>query len=298
MALVSASQIEAFEERLDEAVRTGHAGDLDVIGYGEITIGVKLSTPHGDFACKRLVPFSSREAADRYGDLIGSYVEQLGACGIDVVETETPILKRPDGYVLYCVQPLLASGALGPDFLKGKTADEAAPYVRRIFEQIQASVTPSLAPDGQLSNWAFEGDRLRYLDVGTPFLRDEQGKQLVDFTEQTRALPAPVRVIVNRFLLRGILDAYHSTRGQAVDFLGNLIKEGLGDIFPPLLPIANEVFGVTPGITEQEVRAHYKSDAQTWALMQAARRADRWFYRNILRKPYPYLLPPRIDRYG
>jgi hypothetical protein len=32
--------------------------------------------------------------------------------------------------------------------------------------------------------------------------------------------------------------------------------------------------------------------------MQAARRADRWFYRNILRKPYPYLLPPRIDRYG
>jgi len=159
-------------------------------------------------------------------------------------------------------------------------------------------VTPSLAPDGQLSNWAFEADRLRYLDVGTPFLRDEQGKQLVDFTEQTRALPAPVRVIVNRFLLRGILDAYHSTRGQAVDFLGNLIKEGLGDIFPPLLPIANEVFGLTPGITEQEVRAHYKSDAQTWALMQAARRADGWFYRNILRKPYPYLLPPRIERYG
>jgi len=92
MALVSTSQIEALEQRLDEAVRTGHAGDLDVIGYGEITIGVQLSTPHGDFACKRLVPFSSREAANRYGDLIASYVEQLRACGIDVVETETPIL--------------------------------------------------------------------------------------------------------------------------------------------------------------------------------------------------------------
>ena len=298
MALVSAPEIEAFEQRLDESVRTGHAGDLDVIGYGEITIGVKLSTRHGDFACKRLVPFSSREAAKRYAVLIASYVEQLGACGIDVVETETAILERPEGHVLYCIQPLLAAGTLGPDFLRGKSAKEATPCVRRIFEQIQASVTPLLAPDGQLSNWAFEGDRLRYLDVGTPFLRDEQGKQLVDFTEQTRALPAPLRVIVNRFLLRGILDAYHSSRGQAVDFLGNLIKEGLGDIFPPLLPIANEVFGLTPGITEQEVRAHYKSDAQTWALMQAARRADRWFYQRILRKPYPYLLPPRIDRYG
>lgn len=298
MALATTSEIEAFERRLDEAVRSGDAEGLDVIGYGEITIGVKLSTPHGDFACKRLVPFSSRQAAERYGALISSYIEQLGDCGIDVVETETPILERPEGHVLYCVQPLLSAGTLGPDFLRNKTAEEAAPYVRRIFEHIRDSVTPSLAPDGQLSNWAIEGDRLRYLDVGTPFLRDEEGHQLVDFTEQTRALPAPIRVIVNRFMLQGILDAYHSTRGQAVDFLGNLIKEGLGNIFPPSIPIANEVFCLAPEITEEEVRAHYRSDAQTWELMQAARRADRWFYRNILRKPYPYLLPPRIDRYG
>lgn len=298
MALVTTSEIKVLEQRLEEAVQAGHAEGLDVIGYGEITIGVKLSTSHGDFACKRLVPFSSREAAERYGALIGSYVEQLEARGIDVVETETPILERPEGHVLYCVQPLLAPGTLGPAFLRNKSAEEAAPYVRRIFELIEASVTPSLAPDGQLSNWAFQGDRLRYLDVGTPFLRDQEGNQLVDFAEQTRALPAPVRVIVNRFLLRGILDAYHSTRGQAVDFLGNLIKEGLGDIFPPLVPIANEVFRLAPEITEREVRAHYKSDAQTWAFMQAARRADRWVYRNIRRKPYPYLLPPRIDRYG
>ncbi|MGB3052539.1 MAG: DUF6206 family protein [Polyangiales bacterium] len=298
MALVTIPEIEDFEQRLDEAIRTGHADDLDVIGYGEITIAVKLSTPHGPFACKRLVPFSSCEAAERYAALIASYVEQLEARGLDVVETETPILERPQGHVLYCVQPLLAPATLGPDFLRGKTAEEAAPHIRRIFEKIQASLSPSLAPDGQLSNWAFEGDRLRYLDVGTPFLRDERGKQLVDFTEQTRALPAPVRVIVDRFMLREILNAYHSTRGQAVDFLGNLIKEGLGDIFPPLIPLANEVFALSPGITENEVRAHYKSDAQTWELMQAARRADRWFYRKILRKPYPYLLPPRIHRFG
>jgi hypothetical protein len=298
MALVTTSEIEAFEQRLEDAVRTGHAEDIDVIGYGEVTIAVKLATQHGDFACKRLVPFSSREAADRMAGLILSYIEQLGACGIDVVETETPILEQTEGHVLYCLQPLLAPGTLGPDFLRDKTAEEAVPYVRRIFEHIRASVTPSLAPDGQLSNWAIEGDSLRYLDVGTPFLRDDKGNDLVDFTSQTRALPAPVRAIVNRFLLRGILDNYHSSRGQALDFLGNLIKEGLGSIFPPLIPIANEVFGLTPEITEQEVRAHYKSDAQTYAFMQAARRADRWVYRNILRKPYAYLLPPRIDRFG
>lgn len=297
-SLVTTSEIEAFEQRLDEALRTGDTTNLDVIGYGEVTLAVKLATPHGDLACKRLVPFSTRDAAEHTAGLIASYVEQLSACGVDVVETETPILERPDGHVVYCVQPLLTPGTLGPDFLRGKTAEEAAPYVRRIFELIRASVTPSLAPDGQLSNWAMEGERLRYLDVGTPFLRGEAGNDLFDFTEQTRALPGPVRLIVNRFLLRGILDNYHCVRGQALDFLGNLIKEGLGEIFPPLIPIANEVFALTPEITEQEVRAHYKSDAQTYAFVQVARRTDRWVYQNILRRPYPYLLPPKIDRYG
>jgi hypothetical protein len=297
-SLLTTSEIEAFERRLDEALQTGDTSNLDVIGYGEVTLAVKFATRHGDFACKRLVPFSSRGAAERAAALIASYIEKLAGCGIDVVETETPILERPEGHVVYCVQPLLAPGTLGPDFLRGKTASEAAPHVRRIFELIRASVTPSLAPDGQLSNWAFEGERLRYLDVGTPFLRDGAGHDLFDFTEQTRALPGPVRLLLNRFLLRGILDNYHSVRGQALDFLGNLIKEKLGDIFPPLIPVANEVFGLMPELTEEEVRAHYKSDAQTYALVQAARRADRWFFRNVLRRPYPYLLPPKIDRYG
>lgn len=298
VTLIEASEVEAFEERLERAIRTGDVEGLDIIGYGEVTIAVKLVTDHGDFACKRLVPFSSRQAAERTASLIASYVTRLEACGIDVVETDTPIVERPQGHVVYCVQPLLRAGTLGPDFLRNRPAGEAALYVRRIFEHIRASVTPTLAPDGQLSNWAIDGERIRYLDVGTPFLRNERGEDLFDFTEQTRALPAPVRFIVDRFLLRGILDNYHSVRGQALDFLGNLIKEGLGEIFPSFIPMANEVFDLSPEITEQEVRRHYKSDAQTYAFVQAARRADRWVYRNLLRKPYPYLLPPRIDRFG
>ncbi len=296
MPLVSMSNIEAFEDRLGAAVRAGDAGDFEIVGYGEITIAVRLTTADGDFVCKRLAPLSSRASAEGFADAIAQYIDALHACGIDVVETETRILESDGCWVLYCVQPMLTPGSLGPDFLRGKSAQEAAPHVRRIFERIRGSVTPTLAPDGQLSNWAFEGERLRYLDVGTPFLRDDEGNQLCDFTEITRALPRPVAAVVARFVLKGILDNYHSLRGQALDFLGNLIKEGLGDIFPPLIPVANEVFELSPPITEAEVRAHYKSDAQTYAFIQAARRADRWIHRNLLRKPYPYLLPPRIER--
>lgn len=296
MALVAQSEIEEFEARVGEAVRNNRADDLEIVGYGEITIAVRLSTPSGDFVCKRLAPLSSEKAARRISEVIARYVRELEACGLDVVETETPFLEGEDSWVLYCVQPMLPPGSLGPDFLRDKTDAEATRHVRRIFEQIRASVSPVLAPDGQLSNWAFVGDRLLYLDVGTPFLRDQRGRDMFDFAEVTRALPGPVRAVVQRFLLRGILDNYHCLRGQALDFLGNLIKEGLGELFPPLIPVANEVFGLSPSITEREVRAHYKSDAQTYAFVQAARRADRWVHRKVMRRPYPYLLPPRIER--
>ena len=117
-SLLAAFEIEAFERRLEEALQTGDTSNLDVIGYGEVTLAVKFATSHGDFACKRLVPFSSRAAAEHAASLIASYIEQLAGCGIDVVETETPILERPEGHVVYCVQPLLTPGTLGPDFLR------------------------------------------------------------------------------------------------------------------------------------------------------------------------------------
>ena len=290
--------IEEFEDRLETALRTGNANSLDIVGYGEVSVAVRLSTSSGDLVCKRLVPFSSQSRAEESAALVHRYVEELGRSGIDVVPTATVILHRPSGYILYCVQRMLPAGTLGPDFLRTKSAIEAAPYVRRIFEKIAAAVSPELAPDGQLSNWAFDGDRLLYLDVGTPFMRDSDGQDLFDFCSQTRAIPPPIRGIVNRFMLQGILDNYHSKRGQALDFLGNLIKEGLGGLLVPMIPIANQVFSLSPEITEAEVRAHYKSDAQSYALIQFVRRADRWVHRRLLRKVYPYLLPPRIERFA
>lgn len=296
--LVTEGELGEFEDRLDDALKRRSTEGLDVIGYGEVSVALRLATSRGDFVCKRLVPFGSKDEAERAAQLIGIYIERLGECGIEVVPTDRLILERPAGHVLYCVQSFLPAASLGPSFMRDKSIEEAEPYIVRIFEHIRDSVSPTLAPDGQLSNWVIEADRIRYLDVGTPFMRDERGRSLFDFRSQTRALPQPIRTIVDRFMLKGILDNYHSTRGQALDFLGNLIKEGLGDLLAPLVPVANHLFELSPPITEKEVRAHYKSDAQSYAFIQAARRADRWVHEALLGKHYPYLLPPKIQRHG
>ena len=116
MQLVSPSEIEEFEQGLAEAVRAGSADEYDIVGYGEITIAVRLSTPKGDFVCKRLAPLSSHDVAARISEVIAQYIAALEATGVDVVETQTPFLEGPDCWVLYCVQPMLTPGSLGPDF--------------------------------------------------------------------------------------------------------------------------------------------------------------------------------------
>ena len=118
MALVSNSEIRALEAQLEEAVRANDPGNLDVIGYGEITIAVKLSTPRGDFVCKRLAPISSDSVAERWASLIASYIEQLEACGIDVVETDTPVLKssfiKSKSFLFGLAEPMLLIFLLPP----------------------------------------------------------------------------------------------------------------------------------------------------------------------------------------
>lgn len=297
MSLIPNAEIEALEAAIQRAFRTGDTSDLEVIGYGEITTVLKLRSGGRDFACKRLSPFPDADAAARAVACIRSYIERLARHGVDVIDTDLAHAPIGEGQVVvFCVQPALPPGSLGPDFIRGLEPEQAVSVVSRIFERMREAITSTVAPDSQLSNWGFVDDRLIYVDVSTPFLRDEQGNELFDFAQQTRALPAPIRWVVRRFLIDGILDNYHSLRGQALDFLGNLIKERLAHLIPPLLPVANAVFDLSSPIDEAEVRAHYKTDARVYAGIQAARRADRWWHQRVLGQPYPYLLPPPIDR--
>jgi Family of unknown function (DUF6206) len=289
--------LQALEASVQRALEAGAPTGLDIIGYGEITTVVRLRSAGGAFACKRLAPFPDDASAKRCVECIRRYVAELERHRVDVLDTELATARAFDGRpVVYCIQPELPAGSLGPDHLRGLAAAETEAPVRRIFECLRRAVTPRLAPDGQLSNWAFVEERLYYLDVSTPFLRDELGRELFDFSQQTRALPTPMRLVVDRFLLRGILDNYHSTRGQALDFLGNLHKEGLAPLVARLVALANDTLDLDPPVTVAAVRAHYRRDARTYAAIQAARRADRWWHRRVLHRPYPYLLPPPIAR--
>jgi hypothetical protein len=279
-----------LERDVADALARADASALHVLGYGEISLvlGWPAATPV--WACKRLPPMPTTAAVDAYEQTLHRYLAELARRGVEVVETDV----RRVGTTVYCVQPVLPPGSLAVDVV-GADAHRAPQVLRSIVDTVFTATDERVGFDAQLSNWAVDDHgRLRYFDVTTPLLRAADGTEELDTELFLASLPAALRAAVRRFVLPDILDRYHRPRTVVLDLAANLYKERLDRWIPTVLDAAGD--RVDPPITADEVRRDYRSDARTWSLLQALRRADRTWQRRVRRRTYPVLLPSRIDR--
>lgn len=296
MPSLTNTELLSLEEEIHRALETGDESSLTILGYGEISVVFRIDVKSGSFACKRLPAFDCRRDARAYASLVNEYIVGLTNAGLDVAPTDVQRIERHDGKcILFCVQPVINADALGPRSFRTLSAQDAGEAFLRIADRLERSVSSTLAPDGQLSNWAFTNETLLYLDITTPLLRDESGQSRVDWTPLLRNLPAPFRPYIRRRIPH-ITSFYHSLRGQLLDFLANLRKEKLDHLYPALIPMTAERFGFDPPITLDAIRKYYAANARDYVLLEQAKRADRWFHRHILRRTYPNLLAPVIER--
>lgn len=292
---MTAADLEALERAVEHALDSGDESALTVLGYGEISAVLAVDTPEGRVAAKRLPPFPGASILASYRVTLEAYIAALQKAGVHVVPTTLRSVTRPDGSLTaYAVQPILDPASLGPTKLARADDQETERLLAGIVTLVLGTVTPSLGLDGQLSNWAWDGERWSYLDVTTPLMRDVRGRELLDIELFLCSLPWALRPVVRRLMLREILDKYYEPRGVLLDLAGNLHKEGLGRAIPALLGQSNR--HVSPPITPSEVKSYYASDARTWALLQRLRRADRLWQRRVRRRSYAFLLPGAIER--
>ncbi len=291
--MIEHAEIEQVERAVAHALDDADASGLRVLGYGEISLVLGWPTDAPRWACKRLPPFPSAAAADRFVDVLHRYLAVLEARGVHVVETHVDRVALPDGrVVLYCVQPVLPATQLAPTIV---AADENAEgLLREIVDTTLRVVDDTVGLDAQLSNWARCDGKLTYFDVTTPLLRGPDGRSELDTEVFLASLPWALRAPVRRFVLPGILRRYHTPRTAVLDLAANLLKERLDDRIPVVVTAADD--RVDPPLSEDEVRSDYRSDARTWDLLQRVRRMDRGWQRRIRRRRYPFLLPDRIDR--
>jgi hypothetical protein len=293
--MITTPDLGQLEAEVAEALRSGDESRLHVLGYGEISCVLAWPGADGPHACKRLPTFDDEPRYGAYRDLFHRYLDELRAAGVTVHDSRLEALPRPDGRVVgYCVQPVLEGDELAPAVLRRSDRSTGRALLESIVSSIEATVSPTLGIDAQLSNWARAGSELVYLDVTTPLLRDDRGHDLLDIELFMASLPAAFRPIVRRFMLRDILDPYFAARPAALDLAANLSKEGLSEWTAELVAIANEGLGID--LTENEVQRYYRRDARLWSLLQRARRVDRSWQRHVRRRPYPFLLPGPVDR--
>jgi hypothetical protein len=164
--------------------------------------------------------------------------------------------------------------------------------------------------DGQISNWSLSGAGgsgdveaagLWYLDTSTPFLR-VAGVEQLDAELFLRSAPSFLAWILRRLYLQQVIDRYYDLHLVTVDLLANLYKEQRPDLVPGAVAAVRDWLAaggaglaVEP-VTEAELRAYYREDAQIWRLYLAARKVDRFLRTRVLRREYPYVLPVKVQR--
>jgi hypothetical protein len=292
---LASGALESLERRVARALESPDEPGPEVLGYGEISCVLALRFDGGGVACKRLPPFPSVPAFEAYRSCFESQIGAFEAGGIPVLATELHHVNGPGLHpIAYCVQPLVDGRALVPARLAHEPGARGTELVETILDLAVAYVAPTRGFDGQLANWAFVGGELVYLDVSTPLLRDNQGRERLDVDIFLASLPWALRGFVKRFILRRILDPYYSRRGVVLDLLGNLVKEGLGERLAEWVPLAARRLGEP--LQVEEVRRHYAEDARTWHLLQRLRHLDRAWQHHVRRRPYPFLLPGPVQR--
>lgn len=284
-----------LEEQVQDALRRADDSALDVLGYGEITLVLRLRTDAGSFACKRLPAFPDRDRFERYRHSLDAYLRRLADGGLTVAPTEVWHTTGPSGRITaYCVQRELPPERLCSRLLHTEDEAWAKNFFARFLDRVDTAVHPTLGLDAQASNWVDLEGELTYLDVTTPLMRDGRGRELLDVRLFFTSLPWILRDIVRVCVAKSIFDKFYATRGVLLDFLGNLHKERLDALVPAFLEQANA--RLAEPITAAEVAAYYRDDARMWELIQRLRAADRLWHHKIRRRPYPFLLPPPVDR--
>jgi hypothetical protein len=289
--------IEELEARFQRSFSTGTPEGLEVIGFGEVSSVVRWDGPSGPVAAKRLPNYPTTDARRNHRELMAGYIDVLRERGVAVLPTEFQELDAADGTrVLYTIQPLVSAECLAVDVLRESSRRDGEELLREIFSRTAAVVgDPRYGLDVQLSNWVIVAGELGFLDISTPFMRDETtGISRLDTSIFSASLPWLLRWPVERFMAGGIVAEYFDLRTAVINAIANFRKEGLDEWMQSAMDAVN--VHLDEPINLEEVDRYYNRDRRMWAFLQWLRRADRWWQLRVRRRPYPVLLPGRIDR--
>lgn len=281
-----------LDHAAETAIKRGSAGGLKIIGYGDVTLVIAWPTIQPRYAVKRLPLFSSLARFNRYQELVSLYIAKLAERGVSVVPTEVRGISAADGTVRgYIIQPFYDQEVLLTSILRTCSDHHGRELLDALTGLIFGAIDPEVGIDAAVPNWALVDGRLCTFDISTPWLRDRDGKDLMDVDHLFQVYPWMVRALLRKFFFQELLDGIHEPRMIVMDTAANMIRWQNARWLDTFLELANA--RLDQPMTRAEVEKRSASDLKIYPLMHRLRTMDRWWQQNMRRRPYGTLLPPR-----
>lgn len=284
---VTGDELADLEKMVQGALAKRDTSELNVLGFGEVSVALGWPIDEPSHVCKRMPPMSGEQFA-AYSSLVSSYVDGLRQAGQAVVETAVCSVDRGDKMVAYIVQPRLPKETLGDQVLLSSEPDPSHPFLAAVADSF-GLVSQRLSIDAQVTNFSWDGETLTLLDVGTPFFWDDDGTLLFDLDGFTPMIPAPLRGIIKRDLIK-VIDRWKEPRQVAVDVVANLYREGLAQWMEPAIFALSQAFPDEPAITRAEAMASYEDDRKTFPRLTKLQRTQRAWQTSVRRAPYEFFI--------
>lgn len=287
--------LETLNAQVEAAIARGSPDGLRIIGYGEVTLVIAWPRENPRYAIKRLALFSSQKRFDDYAALVTIYCQKLEARGVGVVDTQVQGIAGADGQVRgYLVQPFIAKEQLLTHIMRHCTEPRGRELLDELARLICTGINDEVGMDAAIPNWALVDGRFETFDISTPWLRDGKGRDLIDLDHLLQVYPWIVRGLLKRFVFNEILDGVHSPRLIILDTAVQMLRWGNENWLDLLLEVANP--RLDEPVTRKQVEDRFAFDLRIYPLMDRLRKLDRWWQKNVRRRPYGTLLPNSYDK--
>ena len=301
------AKLQRFEAELDPARPESGPFGPRIIGYGEMSTVFSFDDVDlKGLAFKRMAVFRNESEILPYERNFKDYSRILNE--IDVFTPDYGVLRlnRHNHPVLYIFQRMVDPQRIGPAYLRAIDREPALELFHRVllgfdrvFSYNAGHDDLSIGFDGQMSNWAWHGGRLLYLDTSTPLMR-RSGVEQLDPELFLRICPSYLAWVIRLFFLKDVLNRYYDLRLVIIDLIANLYKEKKVDLIDPFIGLANgflrERYPDLNPIKRKEVDSYYKEDAWIWRIFLAFRKLERFVKTKIQRTEYELILPEKVER--
>ncbi|NNE74994.1 MAG: hypothetical protein HKN26_15115 [Acidimicrobiales bacterium] len=287
-AHVNDEQLARAEAMIAACILRRDVADLRVLGFGEISVALGWPSADPTMVLKRMAVYREPSDAERDVRLVRDYVAALEAAGVDVLPTTCHVVPRADGrWVNYAVQPIVPPDLLAETTIARDTPHPEHPLLLAIRDLTVELVSPQLSADMQVTNFAWDGERLALLDITTPLLFDEQGGLPQVSPEVMAAVPLPARRAVLKEAFK-IIERYQDRSETLALVVLLLYRIGQERWVPAAAECFNEVLGAPldlPAIEAEFVRYN-----KTIPTLNRAAMVQRWWTQRIRRNSYDFFI--------